>query len=165
MAKWKRNTHKDAFISALATDSIRSCDISSRLKFNFSYFDGSQAAGINIADFDGDLAKNLLDKMRAFSRSPISYWTQARAGAGGLKVLEIYGAFPKRSDFTHPKHVPHDVLWARFRLDNMTRLVGFVIPTEYSNTLCERLGYNYDCNTFYVVFIDLEHRFYCMENR
>ncbi|MDZ4333477.1 MAG: hypothetical protein U1A62_07410 [Pseudomonas sp.] len=165
MAKWTRNSHRDAFINALATDSIRSCDIASRLKFNFSYFDGSQEPGLDIADFDNLFAVGLIDKMKAFSRSPLSYWQKERVGAGGLKVLEIYGKFPTRSEFTHPKHVPHDVLWGRFRLDNMARLIGFVLPAEYSNTACEKHKFNYDCNTFYVVFVDLEHKFYCVENR
>ena len=82
-----------------------------------------------------------------------------------MKVLEIYGSFPKNSDFKHPKHVPHDGLWARFRLDNMTRLIGFMIPQDVDGKFDKDEGYRFDVNTFYVVFYDPGHCFYKTEKK
>lgn len=73
----------------------------------------------------------------------------------GNHVLEVYGAFPRRSEFKHPHHVPSDVDWARFHLDGKKRLIGFTIPKD----LCS-IHQRFDGNTFYVVFLDLEHKFY-----
>ena len=48
----------------------------------------------------------------------------------------------------------------RFRLDWAGRLCGFVVPHEYSNMVQSNNGHQFDCNTFYVVFIDDNHEFY-----
>ncbi|MDZ5455911.1 hypothetical protein SM757_04945 [Azohydromonas lata] len=75
-------------------------------------------------------------------------------------VLSIYGAFPQNSEFTHPRHVPHQAQWGRFRLDRASRLVGFVVPKEYELREKTSEGFYFDCNTFYVVFLDGTHSFY-----
>ena len=82
-----------------------------------------------------------------------------RVGGGSLKVLEIYGSFPKKSDFTHPKHVPIDVNWARFRLESDMRLIGFLIPPNTDGISMAAV------NTFFIVFLDQGHRFYLSETR
>ena len=69
-------------------------------------------------------------------------------------VLEIYDRFPIRSDFYHPKSVPFDVEWARFRLEGDMRLIGFVIPNQIA------LEKGLPNNVFYIVFLDKDHRFY-----
>jgi hypothetical protein len=81
-------------------------------------------------------------------------------GKGGGTVLSIYGAFPQKSKFCHPKHVPHQVCWGRFRLDFSGRLVGFILPAEYDGKYHAKTGKRFDCNTFYVVFLDANHSFY-----
>jgi hypothetical protein len=83
-------------------------------------------------------------------------------GAHG-KVLAIYGAFPAHSHFAHPKSVPHQMCWGRFRLGNAIRLAGFVVPIEYHDQIQQSTGYRFDSNTFYVVFYDDDHDFYPTE--
>lgn len=48
-------------------------------------------------------------------------------------------------------------------MDNLGRLVGFLVPAEHSFKKDEHNKFCYDCNTFYVVFVDLSHRFYKVE--
>ncbi len=57
--------------------------------------------------------------------------------------------------YSTPPHVPSDVDWARFRLDGKKRLIGFTIPKSHC-----RQDSRLDDNTFYIVFLDLEHNFY-----
>ena len=82
-----------------------------------------------------------------------------RVGSGGLKVLEIYGAFPCNSDFVHPVHVPDDVRWARFRMESAVRLVGFFVDEDSARLK----GLSTDI--FYIVFLDKNHCFYKMESK
>ncbi|MFT4928475.1 MAG: hypothetical protein ACI8WB_004594, partial [Phenylobacterium sp.] len=144
-------------------------DIATRSKFNFSYLDTNQA-GQNFVDWntmagDSKLVK-LMDKLKEFTRKPLSDWQEMKIGKGkgGGKgkrqsCLEIYGEFPAKSAFKHPSHVPEDVLWARFRIDSSTRLVGFVLPAKYK-TLTDKSRNTYDTDTFYIVFLDENHQFY-----
>ena len=107
-----------------------------------------------------------MNKIKDFSRESLDHWEKVKMGGGkkGKKytVLEIYDHFPnrERTDFKHPNFIPHDVLWGRFRLGNLERLVGFVVPKKYHNTKLDQSNYYFDCNTFYVVFLDKNHKFY-----
>ncbi len=160
---------KDAFLKKIPQDTIETSDIAIRCKFNFSYLDTNQI-GQNFIDWndiagDSKLVK-LMDKLKEYTRESLSYWKNKEIGTGrrGGKgkrqsCLEIYGDFPKNSGFSHPAHVPEDVSWARFRLDNKTRLAGFVIPDRLSGSN-DTSGKQYDTNTFYVVFLDESHQFY-----
>jgi hypothetical protein len=89
-------------------------------------------------------------KLKEYGKHPIQYWLTQRCGAGGLKVLQIYGGFPSSSDFTKPKHVPTDVRWARFRLEGDMRLCGFLIPDDLDGTKSKNDGHTFDGNAFYV---------------
>jgi hypothetical protein len=153
------NSRKAAFLASFPEASIESSDdtLTQRCKFNFSYFvkqDTSQS-------FDewsyGQLVK-LMEKLKEYSYQPLSYWTNQSVGKSG-RILSIYGAFPKDSDMEHPKHVPHQVLWGRFRLEQSVRLVGFVLPPDLHHK-AHSSGDRFDCNTFYVVFLDANHAFY-----
>ena len=153
---------KQAYLSSLPQDCIATSDIHTRCKFNFSYFDTNQV-GQNFIDWN-DVSGNsklnkLMEKMKEFTRQPLSYWRNLKIGKGkqGGKgkrqhCLEVYGDFPNNSAFKHPAHVPDDVHWARFRMDCGTRLVGFILP--------ESEDQKNDTNTFYLVFLDENHQFY-----
>lgn len=163
------NPRKKSFIDALPQDSIETSDIASKCKFNFSYLDRNQV-GQTFLDLNNNAGNSklvkLMEKLYGFTKQPLSYWKDQKVGKGkrGGKgkrqsCLEVYGNFPEKSEYTHPRHVPHDVLWARFRLDNEARLVGFIVPDELAHR-SDHAGYQYDTNTFYVVFLDENHQFY-----
>ena len=105
------NSRKNRFLQSLPTASIETSDIAARCCFNFSYFEANQQAGQDFGDWNDSQGASslttLLDKIKNYSKEPLSYWRNERAGSGGLKVLTHYDQFPKRSDFSHPPHVPH----------------------------------------------------------
>lgn len=64
------------------------------------------------------------------------------------KYITEYGSFPKLSDFEHPRHIAEDVNWAVIKKikGQKGRVAGHIIG-----------------NVFYIVFLDLEHRFWKMD--
>jgi hypothetical protein len=162
------NSKKNRFLGARPQNGIETSGISERCKFNFSYFDPTQAAGQDFGDWNADSGlcslATLLEKIKSYTKEPLSYWRNQRVGGGGLSVFEDYRHFPNLSDFVHPPHVPHDVIWSRFRLGNKVRLVGFILPQSMAyQQINENSKFHYDTNTFYVVFLDKEHHFYKTE--
>jgi hypothetical protein len=134
-----------------------------RSKFNFSYFD-VQAASQDFPDWTHDQILKLLGKLRQYSSESLDHWMRQPIGGSG-SVLAVYREFPKRSDFHVPKHVPHQAWWGRFRLESAVRLVGFVVPDEYGGRIHQGTKELFDRNTFYVVYLDRDHRFYKTEKR
>lgn len=157
MSKYK-NAGKEKFLSALAGKaSIDSHEdtLTERCKFNFSYFD-VQDASQSFEDWTQEQLISLLNKLREYSKDPLKYWIHQ-------KKLDTYKTFPSKSKFAPPKHVPHQAIWARFRLEKAIRLVGFILPDEYDGKLHGGTKRFFDCNVFYVVFLDRDHQFYPMD--
>jgi len=152
------NKKKQNFLSNIPQTSIESDTdkLTKRCKFNFHYMDFSQ--GQNFTDWQPKLSK-LLDKLKNYSGESLNYWRKERIGKKG-HVLEVYKNFPSKSKFKHPKFVPHEAHWARFRLEWNDRLIGFVLPSEYSEKKHHKTKIQFDCNTFYIVFLDENHDFY-----
>ena len=125
------NSAKNSFLASIPTASIdlESDRLAARCKFNFSYFE-VQAPGKDFSDLENTTLVNLVNKLKEYGRESLEYWSTQPVGKSGT-VFSIYGAFPSKSDFTHPRHVPHQAEWARFRLDWATRLCGFTIPKGY----------------------------------
>ena len=158
------NSRSKSFLSSLPTSGLdsNSSDLVVRSKFNFSYF-CQQPAGQNFSDWTPQQQSKLFDKLINFSRQPLTHWRSERVGNTGRAVLEIYGRFPIRSDFSLPTHIPHDVEWGRFRLGGSERLIGFILPSSFSDREHSTHKKRFDCNTFYIVFLDKDHRFYKTE--
>ena len=128
------------------------------IAFSMRYFDKSQLAGQDFKDWTDKERLDLLNKLKEYSSNTKKYWLNERCGAGGLKILAIYGDFPVNSDFEWPKHLPKEgVRWARFRLDQQMRIIGFFVDEETART------YSLSTDTFYLVFLDRDHRFYKTE--
>lgn len=157
-------SRKDRYLLNIPAVSIESeeNDLTRRSKFNFSYFLGIPPGQEFSQWTQGNLA-SLFEKLREYSREPLLEWTKRPAGKSG-SILSIYGDFPRNSNFSLPKHVPHQAQWARFRLDWSSRLIGFTLPREFDG-ICHPIGHRYDCNTFYVVFLDENHDFYKSERK
>ena len=155
-----KNKLKDKFLETIPTTSIygNNDELTKKCKFNFGYFDAHQS-GQSFDTWTHPQLTKLLNKLTEYSKFPLKHWENQSIGGHG-NILEIYGAFPKKSAFEHPKHVPHEAQWARFRLESAARFVGFVLPQschdrEHPTTKCR-----FDANTFYVVFLDANHEFY-----
>ncbi len=154
------NSKKVGFLGKIPTASLESDNdnLALRCKFNFSYY-CVQPAGQSFDDWTHVQVRSLLEKLSHYSKESLKHWQQESIGKSG-SVLAIYGSFPTRSDFTHPPHVPHEVFWGRFRLDHSMRLVGFVIPEKFDGEIQSSCGKRLDSNTFFVVFLDRDHRFW-----
>lgn len=99
-----------------------------------------------------------MNKLEEYTKKEKLYWLNQRCGSGGLKILSVYGDFPVNTDFKYPLHVPKEGLqWARFRLAQKVRIIGFFVTEETAK------AYSLSTDTFYLVFLDREHRFYKME--
>jgi len=163
------NKRKDGFLAALRDfPSLESPDndLTKRCKFNFSYFDAHQKAGQDFKDWTCKQLADLLDKLKAYSKNSLNHWRQERVGGSGLAVFSTYTKFPLNSDFEEPtKTIPHQALWSRFRLGSKIRLIGFIVPPEFHKKPHRKTGEYFDGNTFYVVFLDRDHKFYKTEHK
>ena len=164
MSKFK-SPLKDRFLAEIPTASmdLDDCSLTKRCKFNFSYFE-KQPASQEFSEWSDEERVKLLEKLRDYSREPLTYWMTQPAGKRGT-VLSIYGKFPSKSEMVHPRHVPHQAQWGRFRLDWSGRLCGFVVPKDRDGKAHPQTGVRFDTNTFYVVFLDRDHRFYSTETK
>lgn len=154
------NSKKDKFLTSIPIASIDLDDdtLASRCKFNFSYFE-VQDAGKSFSDLTQEAMAELFKKIKEYNKESLDYWRSQRVGKSGT-VFSTYGSFPANSDFSQPKHVPHQAEWGRFRLDWASRLCGFTVPKSYDGTIHNSTRRIFCSNTFYVVFIDEDHRFY-----
>lgn len=153
------NKKAENFIAKIPVLTMDTCDLVSRSKFNFSYMDLGQPEKL-ADDLTLDFFNEILEKLKHYSTHPLSYWINQPIGRKSGKVLEVYTKFPIRTDFEHPKSVPNDAVWCRFRVSGSVRLAGFIVPSALNNQLCKQEKYRFCVNTFYVVFIDMHHRFY-----
>ena len=154
------NKKKKRFLNKVSKEaSLNKTDnnLAQRCKFNFSYFVNSDSAGQDFCEWTHDELIKLLEKLKEYSKFPLSHWKFQKVGK--YPVFVNYGsAFPSNTDFTEPSHIPIEVEWCRFHLENKPRLIGFVVPESYHDK--EQGSYRFDKNTFYVVFLDRDHRFY-----
>lgn len=130
-------------------------NISSRLKFNLSYF-RPESPGYDFSNLTPENLHVLIGKLKEYSKEPLIYWENQNN-------YEKYGNFPEeKSDFFYPESVPTEVSWGRFRIGRMERLVGFTVPQSHHGHKRSFGGKEYflDYNTFYIVFLDLDHKFY-----
>lgn len=154
------NSGKDRFLKSFPDASLEldSDPLAARCKFNFAYFE-VQAASQAFSDLTPDKMAMLFEKLKEFSKESLDYWRSQRVGKSG-HVFSTYGKFPSNSDFTQPKHIPHQADWGRFRMDWASRLCGFSVPKSHDGKLHLGSGKIWCSNTFYIVFIDEDHRFY-----
>ena len=153
----KRAAEKIEKIKQLSSLKNDSDLITTRCKFNFHYFDNSNA-GQDFKDWDKKQLVNLFEKLKTFSASSLKDWK-------GEVNLIIYGKFPisAKTDFEEPEHIPIEAQWGRFRLGSKIRLIGFTIPSDYRDREHHKTNLRWDINTFYVVFLDRDHKFWKTE--
>jgi hypothetical protein len=156
-----QNSHTKEFTENYPEHVVETTNIASFVKFNFDFLDVNQTdAGFDRLDcLDDKNRLMLLEKIKEFSGASRFDWESNRR-------LVIYENIPRGSKAKHPKHVPSDVCWARFRLEGGFRLIGFFIPDSLDKKSYKLSGreYLFDRNTFYAVFLDPNHNFYPCKN-
>lgn len=107
-----------------------------KLTYSFRHLDESQGDTIKDWQSKGILAEAFAT-LRDYSSNTISE-------ALGAK-FKIYGDFPpkEKTDFSHPRHVPPDAQWASMHVTGRVCIAGHVVNS-----------------TFFIVFLDSEHRFW-----
>ena len=154
----RHNPQKDAFLKSIPTCTIESVSNKfTNIAFNFQFFDKSQSAGQDFSGWTHGQLVNLLEKLKWYCSETMEHWKIEPIGHGSGHVLDIYGNFPSKSDFIHPRHVPINARWGRFRLEGDMRLIGFIVDSE--NCISHKIP----PNIFYVVFLDAFHKFYKSE--
>jgi hypothetical protein len=104
---------------------------------NFKYFDPGQGETFSQWEEAKLLAKTA-ERWREHSRKKLEHCLDTR--------FKRYGAFPAKSEFTHPKGVPPDAVWASMHVQGQECVIGHI---HY--------------NVFYVVFLDRHHKFWPTE--
>lgn len=102
--------------------------------FNFKFLDVGQGQSFQDWQTNGLLAQ-ALEVFKSYSSQKMS--------ASFSERFKCYKAFPEKTDFKHPKHVPEDAQWASMHLQGKPCVIGHIYQ-----------------NVFYVVFLDQDHRFY-----
>lgn len=112
--------------------------------FNFKDFDRNQIPpGQSFEQWQKDgLLSKLLEKLNYVSQCNI---TEAQQKG----YITIYKDFPERSDFKIPQYFEEDVNWA--------------VIKDIGGQKARVAGYVYE-NTFYIVFLDKDHKFFKMKN-
>ena len=136
------------------------CDNGNRFKINFSYLDETQQFGKAITKLKPKDAQDILTFCKDNGDKSLEELGRQRQGGASLCTYENYTDFPSsNTKFKEPKNIPVGVHWGRLRLRGKARLAGFTVPGHLDGTRNDK-GNKLDKNTFYVVFIDLEHKFY-----
>ena len=87
---------------------------------------------------------SLLERLKDLSKL-------TRDEATNQQQIKIYGDFPPsaKTDFNYPKYIDKHVAWGVIEgIDGKKRVVGYIVE-----------------NTFYIVFLDKEHRFWISEKK
>lgn len=152
----KHRTKKLQDLSELSGVQDAANNLTERCTFNFSYFDCSQECGVEFFDLSASRQKKVIQSLVDYSKNSLSYWE------GQGETFVVYDNFPptSKTEFFHPKHVPHDVCWCRFRLAAEFRLIGFTVPGTLHEQRHDKTKKLYSANTFYVVFLDPKHKFW-----
>jgi len=155
----KGNKKRASFLKSIPQISLNAKEnnLAERCKFNFSYFINSDSAGQDFDEWSKEELVKLLEKLKEYSKFPLSYWQNQKVG--NYPVFVKYGSFPINTEFKEPSSIPIEVEWCRIHLENKPRLIGFVIPDSYHNQVQNDI-FRFDKNTFYVVYLDKEHKFW-----
>ncbi len=155
----KTNNTKQSFIDSIESlEEITFVDASDLITISFKYFCVSQTpVGQNFSDWKDSMRLDLLQKLAEYTKYDRLHWKKQKSN--GLPLLAEYGKYPVNSDFTIPSNIPNpeDLIWSRFRLMQKVRVCGFFVSQEIAKK------YSLSENTFYIVFLDKDHRFYKTE--
>jgi len=166
-SKFKHNNKAQSRLASIETTAsldAKTDKITERCKFNFHYFHHQEGISQNFEEWDKNELTKLLNKLNNYSEKSLDAWSKTPIGGKSFNVLEIYDYFPDKTDFSEPKHIPVEVKWARFRLEQKVRLIGFVIPKSYEGELHFETNSLFDTNTFYIVYLDRDHLFWKTED-
>jgi len=143
----KNRDRKQGFQRAEGLKNTRkTIDSKDLLTFSFRHLDQTQPkTNTQTVDvwIENGLIKDLFCRLQELSKL-------TRAEAEQQQQIKIYGEFPKRSEFTTPKFITHDVEWGIIKQvgGQVGGVAGYIMDT-----------------TFYIVFLDQNHKFWITDKK
>lgn len=151
LVKKRSNPRKNKRLKSFELQKALNQNIINLSCFNFSYFQKNENSQ-SFEDWQSEeILADLMDKIKEFSKKSLQESKQE-------KRLKLYGNFPSSnvSDYVLPLNLPDNgIKWGSFRLTGERRLIGFVVSNLADGLDCSNLK-----NTFFVVFLDKNHKFY-----
>ena len=155
----KKNTTKQSFLNTIESlEEVTFEDATDLITISFKYYCVNQTPiGQVFADWKDNMRLDLLQKLAEYTKYTREHWRNQFSN--GLPLLAEYGKFPVNTDFSIPQNIPNpnELIWSRFRLMQKVRVCGFFVTEDIAKK------YNLSVNTFYIVFLDKDHRFYKTE--
>ena len=138
--KLKHQSQRDRSLLTGQSSSLANNDkYSKNFRFSFEFLDRNQGQSFADWEKDGLLAKTF---------DALSYYCKERVIEKQGKNFKEYGEFPSKSCFVHPRHIEKDVNWCALHIMGRVVLGGFI-----------------QGNTFFIVFLDKEHKFWISEKK
>lgn len=139
MAKIRKDVRKGPkTLVADTPKSIKELRLDENMVFSFIHLSQDQGATFKNWNDDGLLIK-ALERLKEYSCKKVSQTDT---------IYTIYGDFPPKTKYYHPKNVPPDANWARIHVDGTHIIAGHIVK-----------------NVFYVVFLDSDHSFWVTEKK
>lgn len=155
----KLNEKKQAVLDSIdIIPDVTFKDAKGLINISFRYFCVNQTSvGQNFSDWTAALQLALLERLSELTKYSRNEWRTRKSN--GLPLLAEYGKFPINTDFSIPKNIPNsdEIIWSRFRIMQKVRVCGFFITDSIAKQ------YDLSTDTFYIVFLDKNHRFYKTE--
>lgn len=126
-------------LEASKRNSVNDMERIGNFKLSFQYLDITQPCCSTFSDWqNAGVLDNMMNTLSGYCKKPLL------SQVDGDKFT-IYHDFPPsdKTDFVIPPHVPIDACWARIHIGGKLVVAGHIVE-----------------DTFYVVFLDMEHRFW-----
>lgn len=137
-AKIRKDKKGTKTLVADTAASVSKMGLDENIVFSFIHLSKDQGASFQQWNEEGKLLA-ALERLREYSSKKISQTDT---------TFNIYGDFPPKTNFRHPKYIPEDALWARIHVDGKHVIAGHIVR-----------------NVFYVVFLDSNHSFWITEKK
>lgn len=118
--------------------SVNRMGLDENIVFSFIHLSTDQGATFQQWNDEGKLII-ALNRLKEYSGKKVSQMDS---------TYTIYGDFPPKTDFYHPKYIPEDAQWARIHVDGKHVIAGHIVK-----------------NVFYVVFLDSNHSFWITDKK
>lgn len=141
----RSNPRKKEYLKSIADFQNFSISTDEEISFNFRYYRFGEEGGESFEEWEKEqILADLNTKLKHFSEKKKKELIMDR-------TLELYSRYPFESNFKMPSDLSgYHIRWARLRVTGKRRLIGFFAEPGLEEK---------EQNTFYIVFLDKDHRF------
>ncbi len=140
MTKKQKNTDSNKYSRTFKELEDRSSKRDPFIVLSLRNFDSSQGQSFQNWEEDSllSLAINKLQHICALTVNE----------AKTRNIIKSYPNFPPNSEFSHPKHIPNDIIWCSLHIQGKECVIGF-----------------FEDNIFHLIFLDKNHEFWITPKR